>query len=81
MGFKISQKLAINNILANYKDFDFKKAKSLAKSKFISISQTVAEVLLLINDRINLDDVMQNGESAVKSKRVYLKITKTELFL
>ena len=78
---KSRRKLAINNILAAYKDFDFKKAKSLAKANFISISQTVAEVLLLINDRINLDDVMQNGESAVKKVKSLLKITKTELFL
>lgn len=73
---KSRRKLAINNILAAYKDFDFKKAKSLAKANFISISQTVAEVLLLINDRINLDDVMQNGESAVKKVKELTKNNK-----
>lgn len=73
---KSRKKLAINNILAAYKDFDFKKAKSLAKANFISISQTVAEVLLLINDRINLDDVMQNGESAVKKVKELTKNNK-----
>lgn len=73
---KSRRKLAINNILAAYKDFDFKKAKSLAKANFISISQTVAEVLLLINDRINLDDVMQNGESAVKKIKELTKNNK-----
>ena len=73
---KSRRKLAINNILAAYKDFDFKKAKSLAKANFISISQTVAEVLLLINDRINLGDVMQNGESAVKKVKELTKNNK-----
>lgn len=73
---KSRRKLAINNILAAYKDFDFKKAKSLAKANFISISQTIAEVLLLINDRINLDDVMQNGESAVKKVKELTKNNK-----
>ncbi|ABS51777.1 lysophospholipid acyltransferase family protein [Campylobacter hominis] len=73
---KSRRKLAINNILAAYKDFDFKKAKSLAKANFISISQTVAEVLLLINDRIKLDDVMQNGESAVKKVKELTKNNK-----
>lgn len=73
---KSRRKLAINNILAAYKDFDFRKAKSLAKANFISISQTVAEVLLLINDRINLDDVMQNGESAVKKVKELTKNNK-----
>lgn len=73
---KSRRKLAINNILAAYKDFDFKKAKSLAKANFISISQTVAEVLLLINDRINLDDVMQNGESAIKKVKELTKNNK-----
>ena len=73
---KSRRKLAINNILAAYKDFDFKKAKSLAKANFISISQTVAEVLLLINDRINLDDVMQNGELAVKKVKELTKNNK-----
>lgn len=73
---KSRRKLAINNILAAYKDFDFKKAKSLAKANFISISQTVAEVLLLINDRINLDNVMQNGESAVKKVKELTKNNK-----
>lgn len=73
---KSRRKLAINNILAAYKDFDFKKAKSLAKANFISISQTVAEVLLLINDRINLDDIIQNGESAVKKVKELTKNNK-----
>lgn len=73
---KSRRKLAINNVLAAYKDFDFKKAKSLAKANFISISQTVAEVLLLINDRINLDDVMQNGELAVKKVKELTKNNK-----
>lgn len=73
---KSRRKLAINNILAAYKDFDFIKAKSLAKANFISISQTVAEVLLLINDRINLDDVMQNGELAVKKVKELTKNNK-----
>lgn len=73
---KSRRKLAINNILAAYKDFDFKKAKSLAKANFISISQTIAEVLLLINGRINLDDVMQNGESAVKKVKELTKNNK-----
>ena len=48
----------------------------MAKANFISISQTVAEVLLLINDCINLDDVMQNGESAVKKVKELTKNNK-----
>lgn len=68
--------MAISNISQAYPNFTPREAKKLAKENFLSIAQTVAEILLLANDRFDINAHIANKDEALNKLKALTKNNK-----
>jgi len=67
--FYISKKrrvLTCENIKRAFKDMECKEVKKLALESFVGVSRTIAEILMLINNKIDIDKMLENRDELVE---------------
>lgn len=62
---KKRREVAIKNLTNAYPEYDKQKIKELAKSNFTATARTVADILLLINERFDINESIQNAKEVL----------------
>jgi len=60
------RKLTIKNLSLSFPHLAKKQVEDLAKGSFIEISKTVSEILFMINNRLDVNSVVENADEALE---------------
>ncbi len=67
--------LTIKNLTKAFPDKNTEEIAELAKKSYESVAITLSEIILLLNDKLNLDDMIENGEDFLQKLENYTKDT------
>jgi len=73
---KRRSKLTLINLKAAYPNKDEEEIKKLALSSYESVATTLAEIILMLQDKINLDDMVENPSEFLQKIERYTKNAK-----
>ena len=78
---KRRSKLTLINLKAAYPDKDEEEIKKLALGSYESVAITLAEIILMLQDRINLDDMVENPSEFLQKMKQFTKDAKNGVIL
>jgi len=65
--------LTIKNLTEAFPDKNTEEIAELAKKSYESVAITLSEIILMLNDKLNLDDMIENGEDFLQKLENYTK--------
>jgi len=68
---KKRRKLTIKNLTLSFVDKNDKEIESLAKQSYIELSKTVAEIILMINNRLDINSLVTNSDEIIERLNSY----------